>query len=408
VFVQVLGLSSIEMDAIFRADGAPIQLMLYAVNSSDFTSYTALVRVDFFRRSPAPLPKDTKLEDPTVEATVGSDGVRSLVSKKKRRWKRDGFDLDLTYVTERIIAMGFPSEALEGTYRNHMKDVQRFFLRRHSQNFKIYNLCSERAYDPAKFDNRVSHYPFDDHNPCPISTFVACCEDMRLVLTSHPQSCVALHCKAGKGRTGTVISAFLVYMNLSSSAEDALTLFGKARTLNGKGVTIPSQRRYVKYFENYCSIRRAGLLPPSDTTLFLHSVQLLGVPTVASKSPEGIKFVVTNMAGEKLYSSASSTSPFVQVNPQLLELDTSADVLPFEDDLKFAFHFGSTFSKKMFHFWINTRYLELIPPGKGESHPYILLTKDNLDKACKDKKKQGIPGHICSAFDFHCFCHHCA
>jgi len=177
---KVLGLSSIEMDAIFRADGAPIQLMLYAVNSSDFTSYTALVRVDFFRRSPAPLPKDTKLEDPTVEATVGSDGVRSLVSKKKRRWKRDGFDLDLTYVTERIIAMGFPSEALEGTYRNHMKDVQRFFLRRHSQNFKIYNLCSERAYDPAKFDNRVSHYPFDDHNPCPISTFVACCEDMRL------------------------------------------------------------------------------------------------------------------------------------------------------------------------------------------------------------------------------------
>ncbi len=70
MFVQVLGLSSIEMDAIFRADGAPIQLMLYAVNSSDFTSYTALVRVDFFRRSPAPLPKDTKLEDPTVEATV--------------------------------------------------------------------------------------------------------------------------------------------------------------------------------------------------------------------------------------------------------------------------------------------------------------------------------------------------
>jgi hypothetical protein len=79
------------------------------------------------------------------------------------------------------------------------------------------------------------------------------------------------------------------------------------------------------------------------------------------------------------------------VNPQLLELDTSADVLPFEDDLKFAFHFGSTFSKKMFHFWINTRYLELIPPGKGESHPYILLTKDNLDKACKDKKNKAYP-----------------
>jgi hypothetical protein len=39
--------------------------------------------------------------------------IREAVSKKKKRFVQDGFNLDLTYVTPRVIAMGFPSTGVE-------------------------------------------------------------------------------------------------------------------------------------------------------------------------------------------------------------------------------------------------------------------------------------------------------
>ncbi len=77
--------------------------------------------------------------------------IKHLVSKNKKRFVDAEFDLDLFYVMPNIIAMGFPSEKVEGLYRNAMPDVQRFFRVNHEGHFRIYNLCSEREYDHAKF-----------------------------------------------------------------------------------------------------------------------------------------------------------------------------------------------------------------------------------------------------------------
>lgn len=107
-------------------------------------------RIGAFLRDSVFVPKPGFTEPTESPANQRSPGislfgyVRNKVSKQKRRFKQSGFDLDLTYITPRIIAFGFPAEGTEAMYRNTMTDVQRFFRTRHDGQHRIYNLCTER------------------------------------------------------------------------------------------------------------------------------------------------------------------------------------------------------------------------------------------------------------------------
>ena len=180
---------------------------------------------------------------------------KRLVSKKKRRLQTEYYDLDMCYITERVIGMGFPAYGCERLYRNSLEDTKSF-LDRYHRDYKIYNLCIEkdRIYPKTYFQNTlVGLFPFNDHSPCPCKLILDFCVDICLYLTAHPNGVAAIHCKAGKGRTGVMIVCYLIFSGLCRTSDEALVHYANQRTLNKRGVTIASQIRYIKYFETFLS-----------------------------------------------------------------------------------------------------------------------------------------------------------
>ncbi|KAF7761729.1 hypothetical protein Agabi119p4_9721 [Agaricus bisporus var. burnettii] len=146
-----------------------------------------------------------------------ADFIRRLISGNKSRFKDDelGLELDLVYVTNQIIIMGYPAKGLEGYYRNKRSDAKKFLDHRHGKNYWIFNFCplGENSYDPQYFEGRVSRYPFPDHHAPPLAIMPLAAREMRAWLNSSPERVVVLHCKAGKGRSGTMACAYLVALH---------------------------------------------------------------------------------------------------------------------------------------------------------------------------------------------------
>lgn len=182
--------------------------------------------------------------------------ARHIVGENKQRFQEDGFDLDLAYITPRVIVMSVPAIKLEALYRNNIDDVARFFKKRHRNHFKIFNICEERDYSAHyhKFDHQVIRYPVADHNVPTLGLMLAFCEYTEQWMHQHQENVISVHCRGGKGRSGTMICAWLLYSGLCPTAEDALHLFGSKRTDWSKGskfqgVETQSQCRYIGYFE---------------------------------------------------------------------------------------------------------------------------------------------------------------
>jgi phosphatidylinositol-3,4,5-trisphosphate 3-phosphatase/dual-specificity protein phosphatase PTEN len=51
------------------------------------------------------------------------DWLRKIVSGKRNRFHDKNYDLDMTYITSRILAMSFPASGVEQCYRNNITQV---------------------------------------------------------------------------------------------------------------------------------------------------------------------------------------------------------------------------------------------------------------------------------------------
>jgi PTEN phosphatase family protein len=170
-----------------------------------------------------------------------------FVTTSGSRYKKDGFNLDLSYITPQCVAMSLPAVGIEANYRNPIEEVARFFNTKHPDRYLIVNLCAERIYDASLFRGQVEVIPCDDHNPPMVRQLVSFVERTSFFMEEDQFNVVGVHCKSGKGRTGVLVSSWLLYSTFSDTAEQAMQWFVKQR-LSKKarienGITGASQRR---------------------------------------------------------------------------------------------------------------------------------------------------------------------
>ncbi|PTB41744.1 uncharacterized protein TrAFT101_009642 [Trichoderma asperellum] len=220
--------------------------------------------------------------------------LRQLIASP-RTWHPEA-GLDLCYVTDFIIATSGPSQTYpQLAYRTPLDQLVAFLDSKHGEDWAIWEFRAEgTGYPDEAVYNRIWHYPWPDHHPPPFRLMPMIMASMRnwlhggdapggksagkgesksaQPLSSKPPSgsnakdsttepakpernknrVVVVHCKAGKGRSGTASCSYLIAEE-GWKAEDALTQFTQRRMRPqfGAGVSIPSQLRWVNYVDRW-------------------------------------------------------------------------------------------------------------------------------------------------------------
>ncbi|XP_062050257.1 phosphatidylinositol 3,4,5-trisphosphate 3-phosphatase TPTE2-like isoform X8 [Lepus europaeus] len=308
--------------------------------------------------------------------------TRRLVSENKRRYRRDGFDLDLTYITDRIIAMSFPSSGKQSFYRNPIKEVVRFLDTKHPNHYRVYNLCSERAYNPEHFHNRVQRIMIDDHNVPTLSEMVVFTKEVNMWLAQDKENVVVIHCKGGKGRTGTMVCACLIANQIFGTAKESLAYFASRRTdhtISSKfqGIETPSQSRYVGYFENVKNLYNWTLPPKKILTPY--KIIISSIHNVGKGDGSDLKIQIATKQQTVFSCSSSKNCKIfhdIETDRVIIEL-LNCPIL--YDDIKVRFlsrNLPKYYDKCAFFFWFNTAFIQ---------NNRLYLRRNELDNPHKRK-----------------------
>ncbi|KAM7251153.1 hypothetical protein ACFE04_023036 [Oxalis oulophora] len=313
--------------------------------------------------------------------------ARHVVSQNKRRYQEGGFDLDMTYITENIIAMGFPAGDMssgffgyvEGFYRNHMEEVIKFFESHHKDKYKVYNLCSERLYDASLFEGKVASFPFDDHNCPPIQLITSFCQSAYSWLKEDIENVVVVHCKAGMARTGLMISSLLLYLKFFPTAEECMDYYNQKRCVDGKGLVLPSQIRYVKYFERTMTYFNGENQPGRRCMLRgfrLHRCPYWIRPSITVSDHNGVLFSTKKHPRTKELSAEDYWFSAPKKGVMVFALPGEPGLTEVAGDFKIHFHDR----QGDFYCWLNTTMME----------NRKIITTSELDGF--DKRKLPSPG----------------
>lgn len=178
---------------------------------------------------------------------------KSVAPKVKKSQRKANLAVDMTYITENVLSMGFPYDYSDhkntGQVGNDIDVVSEFLQKKCKGHFMIWNV-SEESYDYTKFENQVLEYKFPGHPAPPLGLMFKICTSVESWLDADVKNIALVHCLTGKGRTAVIVSAILTWIGEFSSPLEALQYISDRKNIPIDILTIPSQRRYVQYFTN--------------------------------------------------------------------------------------------------------------------------------------------------------------
>ncbi|GAB7359139.1 hypothetical protein MBLNU230_g5206t1 [Neophaeotheca triangularis] len=208
--------------------------------------------------------------------------LRQIVAGPRARHPEAG--LDLCYVTDNIVATSGPSGTYpQLAYRNPLKDLVKWLDDQHGAEWCIWEFRAEgTGYPDAEVYGRVRHYPWPDHHPPPFALVPLIVGSMRNWLRGEDGESsagsgevegkgkgrtVVVHCKAGKGRSGTMACSYLISQE-GWTPEQAMQRFTERRMRPGfgAGISIPSHLRWITYVDRWTKGGKVYLERPVEIT----------------------------------------------------------------------------------------------------------------------------------------------
>jgi hypothetical protein len=173
---------------------------------------------------------------------------------------------DFTYVTDKLIAMGFP-----GGKRTPLDLVAKTLKAAHAGHFMVWNL-SDAKYDYTALTDQVMEVKCRGHPAPRLKDIFNVCALIDTWLAGDDNNIAVIHCKS-RGRTNMLCACYLAWSGFSGYNNlEALHYLSVKRGHKVPQMLIGSQRRYMSYFHNVMDTRGPHTQPLLLRRVIFHSV----------------------------------------------------------------------------------------------------------------------------------------
>lgn len=180
-----------------------------------------------------------------------------------------------------------------------------------------------------------------------------------------------------------MICCYLLYSQFKPTAEESMRFYAVARTQDQKGVTIPSQQRYIRYCDRVLHLPEnkdaktadAYQFPhPENNTLSMSSIRLVPAPHGTGI----LNLIIYDGNFKVLYDHSEKTGALTNFDEESKEVEFKVGLQVSQDVKVSVLKKKGGKMKPALNFWFNTTFID---------DNFLAVPKIQMDKAYKDCKK---------------------